>query len=41
MIVSSENEQIKLMRARGQTIKAIAEYMECSVGLIHKLISKS
>lgn len=36
----AEIEQIKLMRARGETIKAIAEYMECSVGLIHKLISE-
>lgn len=37
---AAEVEQIKLMRASGQTMRAIAECMECSVGLIYKLINE-
>ena len=32
--------EIKQYRAEGKTIKEIAEMYECSVGLIHKLISE-
>ena len=36
----AEIEQIKMMRAGGETIRAIADYMDCSVGLVHKLINE-
>jgi len=35
-----EKELIKMYRIQGKTIKEIAEMYECSVGLVHKLISK-
>lgn len=36
----AEIEQIKMMRAGGKTIREIAEYMNCSAGLIHKIINE-
>lgn len=35
-----DRETIKMYRLQGKTIKEIAEMYECSVGLIHKLISE-
>ena len=34
-------KQIEIERAKGKSIRAIAEEFGCSVGLVHKLISKS
>lgn len=33
-------EEIKVMRASGDSLKKIAKSMNCSVGLVHKLINK-
>ena len=34
-------QEIKQLRAEGQTIKALAEKYNCTTGLIHKLINKN
>lgn len=36
----AEIEQIKMMRAGDKTIREIAEYMNCSAGLVHKIINE-
>lgn len=37
---SKQVEEIKAMRASGESIKSIAKEKNCSVGLVHKLISE-
>ena len=37
---SKQVEEIKAMRASGESIKSIAKEMNCSVGLVHNLISE-
>lgn len=36
----NEEENIKMYRIQGKTIKEIADMFECSIGLIHKVISE-
>lgn len=37
----AEKEIIKMYKAQGKSIRAIATELDCSIGLIHKIINES
>lgn len=37
-LTDAQIEQVQIMHVKGQSIKALADYFECSVGTIHKAL---
>lgn len=38
---SAEKELIKMYKAQGKSIRTIARELDCSIGLVHKIINES